>query len=134
MTTLTDEGTPSIYRIDAANSVVQITLRGDVTVAALSGVEDAFFGDPHYRRGMSLFVDCRVVTSFPSEAELRQLASDRHERTKTMAGGRIAIVAMTRHGMQYANTWERLTESDDLHVFSTSEDARDWLGLPRDWI
>lgn len=120
------------YRIDADLGVVFITMRGEITFAALAALQDAYLSDPLYREGMAQYVDCRVVTSIPSSDAIRRLALDRLLMRAMMPTGRVAIVVMTRLGMDYASAWELFSDAPDgsVAVFTAHSQARAWLGLP----
>ena len=126
------ELSPVRYRIDDANFAVYTTLDGDVTFADLCTAEDAILSDPAYRPGMSLLVECRALTSIPSDREIRKLALDRLLRRREMAVGRSAIVASDPLGAAYATAWESFTDENlqDLRTFSDRGAACRWLGIP----
>ena len=127
-----DESPAVRYRIDESHFVVVATLDGDVTFADLCTTQDAILSDPAYRPGMSLLVECRALTSIPSEREIRKLALDRSLRRRDMAVGRSAIVTSDSLGEAYANAWESFADEElqDLRAFSTRDEACDWLGIP----
>ena len=121
------------YRIDESHFVVVATLDGDVTFADLCTTQDAILSDPAYKPGMSLLVECRALTSIPSEREIRKLALDRLLRRRDMAVGRSAIVASDQLGEAYASAWESFADEElqDLRSFPTRDAACNWLGIPR---
>jgi hypothetical protein len=122
---------PIAYRIDAGRRVVYVTLRGDVTSDGLRRSRDGWLADPGYQPGMALYVDCRVLTSIPTRDEIRRLAIDRLVRATRTTNGRVAIVVMTRLGMDYAAAWELFGQSAEgpLAVFTSHADAHRWLGV-----
>jgi len=118
------------YRVDSEERVVYVTLRGDVTFADLCQAEDEMLGDPQYVPGMSVYVDCSVVTSIPSEQAIRKLALDRLLLKASIDTGRSAIVAATPLGLEYARAWDEFTDApSELGVFNTHDRATEWLGL-----
>lgn len=123
---------PVSYRIDCDAGVVYFTLRGDVTFAAVCEIQDALLDDPDYIAGMSIYVDCRVVTSVPNATQVRKLALDRIFRGRTTPLGRVAMVAMTPMGFEYARAWELFfSEGEgDLRLFTSHHAAHAWLGVP----
>src|SRR3954470_11350959 len=82
--------------VDWEAGIVYITLRGDVRFEDLCSVQDEVLSHPKYSRGMPVFMDCRVVSSIPSQDEIRKLALSRIVRAQSMPVGRLAIVAMTQ--------------------------------------
>jgi hypothetical protein len=120
------------YRIDRPRNTVFFTLRGDVTFVDLCEVQEEMLSDPDYSSDMSIYVDCRVVTSIPTREQIRKLALDRTWWRATMPIGRLVIVPMTRMGFEYANAWaDFLDESESrFAVFTTHEQAAAWLGIP----
>jgi hypothetical protein len=123
---------PVRYRIDDAHFVVFAVLDGDVTFADLCMAQDAILSDPAYKPGMSSYVECGVLTSIPSDREIRKLALDRLLRRRDMPVGRSAIVASDLLGAAYATAWESFADEQlqDLRTFSTPGEACRWLGIP----
>ncbi len=125
---------PVRYRIDERNNVVFATLQGDVTFADLCATQDAMLADPDYRPAMSLYVECGDLTSIPSDQEIRKLALDRLLRGREMPVGRSAVVATSALGVAYAQAWEAFLDErlHDFRAFTSSDEACEWLGIPKD--
>jgi hypothetical protein len=127
--------TPLTYAIDAEHGVVHVLLSGSLTFASLCELDERMRADPKFQPQLSSFVDCRVLTEIPSTAEIRKLALDRLLEGAGHPMGRIAIVALTRLGMEYGAAWELFADSpkEDVQLFTSPEPARHWLGLPKGW-
>lgn len=126
---------PLTYEIDTDHGVVHVVLNGALTFASLCELDDQMRSDPRFRPELSSYVDCRVLTEIPSSGEIRKLAIDRLFHAAECRLGPIAIVALTRLGMEYGSAWELFADSprEDVQLFTSPEDARKWLGLPREW-
>jgi hypothetical protein len=123
---------PVNYEIDAEHAVVYVTLSGAVTFASLCELDEAVMSDSRFRSDMSYYVDCRVLTEIPSVEQIRKLAIDRLLHGAESKLGKIAIVVLTRLGVEYATAWELFADSpnEDVQMFTAPEAARKWLGLP----
>ena len=123
---------PVSYEIDAAPAVVYVTLSGAVTFALLCELDEQVMSDARFRADMSYYVDCRVLTEIPSVEQIRKLAIDRLLHGADSKLGKIAIVVLTRLGVEYATAWELFADSpnEDVQMFTAPEAARKWLGLP----
>lgn len=123
---------PSIeYRIDREQRVVYVTLAGDVTVESLLSTRDIVVADANYDRSMAIWIECRVMTSMPSEKEIRELALQAVLSHASETHGRIAIVAMTARAYAAATRFELFTEApaERLGVFTDPVAARAFLGI-----
>lgn len=122
---------PVKFQIDAHRAVVFVTLSGDVTGVVLAAARSDIRAHPGYRPGMAVYVDCRVVTSIPSEAEVREIVIERLLRGRTHPVGKLAIVAMTRLGLELATLFDAFADdrADDAAIFTNHQAARAWLGL-----
>lgn len=122
---------PVKFRIDPHLTVVFVTVCGDVTAAALRAAGAEIRAHPDYHPGMAVYVDCRVVTSIPSEAEVRGIVIERLLRGRTQAVGKLAIVAMTRLGLDLATLFDAFCDdrAGDAAIFTNHDAARAWLGL-----
>jgi hypothetical protein len=120
------------YQIDRDRRVVYVTLAGEVSIDALYAVRDAVLADEHYTRDMNLWIECRVMTSMPSEAEIRALALSVVLHHASVRVGRIAIVAMTARAYEAASHFEVFADApaDRLAIFTDPVQARIWLALP----
>jgi hypothetical protein len=86
---------------------------------------------------MTTYVDCRVVTSIPTGEQIRKLALDRAWWSSTIPTGRLAIVAMTRLGFDYAMNWETFLDepASRFRIFPSHSAACTWLGIdPPHWL
>ena len=126
---------PLSYDIDTEHGVVHVLLSGALTFASLCELDERMRSDPRFRPQLSSYVDCRVLTEIPSSGEIRKLAIDRLLEGAGYELGRIAIVALTRLGMEYGAAWELYADSprEDVQLFTSQEPARRWLGLPKGW-
>jgi hypothetical protein len=132
MIDLTNTGTePAQYRIDCKNDVVYLTLRGKLTFSDLANAQARILGDPAYHAGMSVYCDCRVITSLPSHDQIRQLSLDQLFRDRAAPSGKFAIVAMTRLGFALATALSDFLDrgKNDVRTFTSHLAARAWLGL-----
>jgi hypothetical protein len=132
MIDLTNTGTePVQYRIDCRSDVVYLTLRGKVTFHDLAHAQTRILDDSTYHAGMSVYCDCRVITSIPSHDQIRQLSFDQLFRDRTVPSGKFAIVAMTRLGFALATALGDFLDEgkDDVRTFTSHLAARAWLGL-----
>jgi hypothetical protein len=122
---------PVQYRIDCTHDVIYLTLRGDVSICDIAKAQTAILDDEHYRPGMSIYVDCRILTSVPSHDQIRKLAFERIVRAATIRPGKVAIVAMTRLGFALATAFEDFLARSavEVSVFTSHVAARTWLGL-----
>ena len=119
------------YEIHAERRLVFVWLDGALTFADLCEAEDRLFAEPTFQHTFDALVEIRVVTAVPSEAMTRKLAVDRVARATTQPLGRLALVAMTRLGFEFASTLELYLDGrgDGTRVFTDSTDARRWLGV-----
>ncbi len=126
-----DLSKPVKFRIDPHLAVVFVTVVGDVTAEALRAARAEMRAHPDYRPGMAVYVDCRVVTSIPSEAEVREIVIERLLRARTAPVGKLAIVAMTRLGFELATLFDAFSDdrAGDAAIFTNHDAARAWLGL-----
>jgi hypothetical protein len=120
---------PVQYRIDPERRVVHLTLRGAVTFADLAVMQSDILDDPSYCPGMSVYLDCRVVTAIPSHEQIRRLALDRMFRSASTPPAKLAMVAMTRLGFALASAIEAFLGASSAHVrvFTSHVEAREWL-------
>jgi|SRR3954469_16931446 hypothetical protein len=120
---------PVQYRIDPERRIVHVTLRGVVTFADLAVTQSDILDDPSYCPGMSIYLDCRVVTAIPSHEQIRKLALDRLFRGASAPPGKLAMVAMTRLGFALASALEAFLDasSSRVRVFTSHVEAREWL-------
>lgn len=119
------------YFIDPAQSVVWTVVHGDLSANLLRRAAAMIASDVDYRPCMDVYVDCRVVTTAPEEQEVRAIAIDRMLCKCTGPVGRVAIVVMTRLGLQWADTIELYSDAPnpDVAVFTAPAPALAWLGL-----
>jgi hypothetical protein len=112
--------------------IIYLTLRGDVRFEDLCAAQDEVLMHPRYSPGMPIYMDCRVVSSIPSQEEIRKLALSRIVRAQSMPVGRLAIVAMTQLGFTFASGFELFLDDqkNEVGIFTTAEAARTWLGSP----
>ena len=122
---------PASYHIDELVGVVYLSLRGELTIELLRAALAGVMGSPGLRRGLPFYVDCRVLTSIPTPAEIDAFAADLSSHRGAVRG-KAAIVVMTRMGMDYGDMWHAVAGSmnADIEVFTSPADARAWLGLP----
>ena len=115
-----DKGPAIEYRIDGERRVVYVTLAGDITCEALIATRDTIAADPAYDRAMAIWIECRVVTSLPSDSEIRQLALRAVLSHASETHGRIAIVAMTARAYEAASRFELFADAppERLSVFT----------------
>jgi hypothetical protein len=127
---------PLSYDIDTEHGVVHVVLSGALTFASLCELDERLRSDPRFRPQLSSYVDCRVLTEIPSSGAIRKLAIDRLLEGADYQLGRVAIVALTRLGMEYGAAWELYADSprEDVQLFTSPEPARRWLGLPKGWM
>ena len=121
---------PVNYHVDATRGLVFITLRGHVTFVDLHRVQSLILSDPRYRDGMSLFIDCRILTAIPSHDEIHTLAFEPLFRPVVGGRARVAVVAMTRLGFAFALALDSFlcASEDDIGLFTSHIEARAWIG------
>jgi hypothetical protein len=126
---------PLSYGIDTQHGVAHVVLAGALTFASLCELDERMRSDPRFRPQLASYIDCRVLTEIPSTGEIRKLALDRLLERAQYPLGRIAIVALTRLGMEYGAAWELYADSssEDVQLFTSPEPACQWLGLPKGW-
>jgi hypothetical protein len=119
------------HRIDPERWTVFITLAGDVSVEALHALRDRITSDPAFSPGMNVCVECRVMTSVPSDADIRTLALSTVRHRATSIVGRVAIVALTERSYEAACVFELYADAgtDRLAVFTDPVRARAWLSI-----
>lgn len=119
------------HRIDAERWTVFITLAGDVTIETLDGLRERITSDPSFSPGMNVCVECRVMTTLPSDAEIRTLALSTVRHRATSVVGRVAIVALTERSYEAACVFELYADAgtDRLAVFTDPVRARAWLSI-----
>src|SRR5581483_6804208 len=117
------------FTIDAAAGIVRTRLVGDVSFADMCVAQDDLFGRSDYSPAMSVVVDCRRATAIPTTGQIRRLALDRLLRRAVMPIGRLAIVADTNVGLEFANVFQTFADDDrdDVRTFTALADALDWL-------
>lgn len=123
---------PVTCEFDWNAGIVYLTLRGDVRFEDLCAAQDEVLTHPRYSPGMSVYMDCRVISSIPSQDEIRKLALSRIVRAQSMPVGRLAIVAMTQLGFTFATGFELFLDDqkNEVGIFTTAEAARTWLQSP----
>ncbi len=126
-----DLSQPVKFRIDPQRAVVFVTVVGAVTAEAIRAARDGWRSHADYQPGMAVYVDCRVITSIPSEAEVRGIVLERLLQARTVPVGKLAIVAMTRLGLELATLIDAFSDdrAGDAAIFTNHGDARAWLGL-----
>lgn len=124
-----EKGPAIEYRIDGERHAVYVTLAGDISTDALIDARDAIVADPSYDQSMAIWVECRVVTSLPSDAEIRQLALRAVLSHASETHGRIAIVAMTARAYEAASRFELFADAppERLSVFTDPIAAKAFL-------
>jgi hypothetical protein len=82
---------------------------------------------------MNLCVECRVMTSVPSDGDIRAIALRTVGQRAAASLGRIAIVAMTERSYEAASVFELYADApqDRLGLFTDPVAARAWLSLDR---
>ena|SRR5579859_1993285 len=124
-----DALSPATYAIDIEQNQVTMTLRCDLTAEAFARCRDLALADPNYKRGMRWYVDCRVLTSIPTQTETARLAADHVEHRDERGIGRTAIVVLTPTGFLFAQTWLQVNHPPGTFgVFTSQADAKAWLG------
>lgn len=122
---------PIQYSIDPAQNVIWTVVHGDLSADLIRYAAAMIAADPDYRPRMDVYVDCRVVTTAPDEEAVRAIAIDRMLWKRSEPVGRVAIVVMTRLGLQWADAIELYSDAPnpDVAVFTAPGPALAWLGI-----
>jgi hypothetical protein len=119
------------YFIDPAQNVIWTVVHGDLSGGLLRHAAAMTTSDADYRPSMDVYVDCRVVTTVPEEQSVRAIAIERVLWKRSVPVGRVAIVVMTRLGLQWADAIELYSDAPhpDVAVFTSPAPALAWLSL-----
>jgi hypothetical protein len=117
------------YEIDSAAGLVRVTVSGDVTSAEIFDYYAAVAADPALRPGLSIFADCRAVTSVPPFAELSVAANVQARAPADLRPSRAAVLVSSGWLFGIVRQFAALAERGGILVvpFYDRDDAQQWL-------
>ena len=119
---------PASYKIDLEHCIILSTASGTLTDEELRSHQRDVLADPDFESTLNQLWDLReVVRSETSSAALGDLARAR----SYSVGTKRALVAPRDVQFGMARMFQTLHDGapEDLRVFRSLEEARDWLGL-----
>jgi hypothetical protein len=120
---------PITYRVDAGEALVLTTATGTLTDQDILAHKKALLEDPSVVPGMAELSDVRAMTDLSVTPDgVRMFTS--FDRANAPATDRLAIVASQDFTFGTARMYQMGGAEDNVGVFRTVEEARDWLGLP----
>src|SRR5206468_2738305 len=124
-------GSSIAHRVDHDLGVVFVTLSGDVTMQTLRAAYLALRADAKFSTGLDILIECRVLTTMPTNDEIRTIALASIMHRADSRHGRVAIVGTTARSYEAASVFELFCEPapDRLAIFTDRVQARHWLGI-----
>ena len=120
---------PVRYEIDSAAGLVRVTLSGDVTSDEIFDYYAAVAADPALRPGLSIFADCRSVTSVPPFPELNAVANAQARAPADVRPRRAAVLVSSSWLFGIIRQFAALAEGGGIQVvpFYNHDEAHQWL-------
>lgn len=117
------------YEIDAAAGLVRVTASGDVTSDEILEYYATVAADPALRPGLSIFADCRAVTSVPPFPELSAVANAQPRSPADLRPRRAAVLVSSSYLYGIVRQFGALAERGDILVvpFYDRDEAQQWL-------
>lgn len=120
---------PITYRVDAGEALILTTATGTLSDDDILAHKRALLDDPSVVPRMAELSDVRGVTELAVTTDgIRMFTS--FDRANARPDGRLAIVASEDFTFGTARMYQMGGAEDNVGVFRTVEEARDWLGLP----
>ena len=125
---------PISYRIDSDLGVVLTTATGALTDDELLAHKKKLARDPAFTPGMAELADMRGVERIDVTAEGVRTLIAQDQAAGVQGSLRLAIVASQDELFGMARMYQMLGEDGfvRVHVCRDADDARAWLGLPRE--
>ena len=120
---------PVRYEIDSAAGLVRVTLSGDVTSDEIFEYYATVAADPALRPGLSIFADCRSVTSVPPFPELSAVANVQPRAPADLRSRRAAVLVSSSWLFGIVRQFAALAERGGILVvpFYDRDEAQQWL-------